>query len=150
MSGRRVVHDELGPGEAIDYGFCGHVSVVSVRFDGTGDIIIVEEGSLMPEIGGEDAKIRRVDKGDEGSGEVKKDSESGAIEKHKEEFEIELEKIRAEALEYAKEIEEMNNETLIEAFEFNIRQGAGPDARSVVFMKREVLKRMNKKDSDKI
>ena len=150
MSGRRVVHDELGPGDAIDYGFCGHVSVVSVRFDRTGDIIIVEECSLMPDIGGEDAKSRKVGKSDEESGEVKKDSESEVVKKHKEEFEIELEKIRVEALEYAKEIEEMNDETLIEAFEFNIRQGAGPDARSVVFMKREVLKRMNKKDGDKI
>ena len=150
MSGRRVVHDELGPGEAVDYGFCGHVSVVSVRFDGTGDIIIVEEGDLMPEIGGEDAKSRKVGKSDEGSVEVKKDGESEEVKKHKEEFEVELEKIRIEALEYAKEIEEMNNETLIEAFQFSVAQGAGPNARSVVFMKREILKRMNKKDNDEI
>jgi len=51
---------------------------------------------------------------------------------------------------FLKEIEEMSNESLVEAFEFNVRHGAGHNHRSVVFMKREVLKRMNKKDSDKI
>ena len=54
MSGRRVVHDELGPGEVIDYASCGLMTVASVRFDRTGDVSIVEEFSLKPEIVGVD------------------------------------------------------------------------------------------------
>jgi len=40
----------------------------------------------------------------------------------------------------------MNNETLVEGFEHIVRRGAGPTARRVIFMKREILKRMNKGD----
>lgn len=55
-----------------------------------------------------------------------------------------LEKIRAEGLKEVREIEEMSDGTLVEAFEHLIRNGAGPGFRRVVFMKREMLKRMEK------
>ena len=141
MSGRRVVHDELGPGEVIDYASCGQMTVASVRFDRTGDVSIVEEFSLKPEIVGVDEEIDNIGKkGGEGS-EIKKDRRK---------FEIEREKIRQDALEEMREIEEMSNETLVEGLGFRIRQGAGPTHRSVVFIKRYILKRMNRRDVSKM
>lgn len=43
--------------------------------------------------------------------------------------------------EYEK-IKEMNNEALVEEFENFVRKGAGPDFLKVVWMRKEILKRM--------
>ena len=60
----------------------------------------------------------------------------------------ELEDIRTAGLKEAKEIEEISDETLVDAFEHLIRNGAGPGVRRVEFMKREILKRMEKKEKE--
>lgn len=59
----------------------------------------------------------------------------------------EMERIRVDALAEAKEIEDMNNTTLVDEFECLIRNGAGPGYRGVIFMKREMIKRMDRVNS---
>ncbi len=56
----------------------------------------------------------------------------------------EMERIREDSLAEAKEIEGMSDEILIEKFEYLIRSGAGPDYRRIVFMRKELLRRINK------
>lgn len=56
----------------------------------------------------------------------------------------ELESIHAGALAEAKEMEDMDNITLVDEFERLIRNGAGHGYRRVVFMKRDMLRRMNR------
>jgi len=40
------------------------------------------------------------------------------------------------------EIMEMNNDTLLEEFENDVRKGAGPNFLKVTWMRKEILKRM--------
>jgi hypothetical protein len=58
----------------------------------------------------------------------------------------ELESIQAGALAEAKEIEDMDNITLVDEFERLIRNGAGHGYRRVVFMKKEMSRRMDRGD----
>ena len=58
----------------------------------------------------------------------------------------ELESIHADALAEAKEIEDMGNITLVDEFERLIRNGAGHGYRRVVFMKKEMSRRMDRGD----
>ncbi len=45
-----------------------------------------------------------------------------------------------------KVIEQMDNETLIDAFEDLLRKGAGPGVFKLIWVKREIMRRMNRGD----
>ena len=107
---KRVVHELYGAGNIVNLAFIGPRSVAYVKFDSLKEEVLVPEDELTPEI----KKPITLD-----------------------EKEKEAEKIRIEI--YKKEIEKiigMNNETLIEAFEYTVRMGAGPIYPTVVFIKR--------------
>ncbi len=114
---KRVVHELHGPGKIVNLTFIGPRSVAYVKFDSLEEEVLVPEDELAPEI----KKPTTLDY-------KEKDAEKIRIETHKKEIE---------------KTAEMNNETLIEAFEFTVRMGAGPIDPVIVFMKREILKRMN-------
>lgn len=122
MRGRRVVHKNYGAGEIIDRAFIGLVPITYVKFDLQKEDMLVPDSELEPE-------IKKL--------EIDNDPD------RREAREKELGEIRANSLAELREIEGMNNETLIEGFEHTVRHGAGPTDRRVVFMKREILKRIN-------
>lgn len=124
---RRVVHKQYGAGEILEHTFIGPAPVAVVKFDSEEDEMFVAENELSPEIPEKERKESNVEIDDE--------------------LQKELDEIRAAGLKEAKEIEKMNDETLLEAFEHLIRNGAGPGFRGVVFMKREMLKRMKKENT---
>jgi hypothetical protein len=146
MTVRRVVCKEFGAGELIRTGYFGKLHTAFVKFDGSsldGTFVLVED--LGPEIineGNPDIKTKNKDKGENMSkiDDVVNDTE------RKLESAKELESIQADALAEAKEIEDMDNITLVDEFERLIRNGAGHGYRRVVFMKKEMLKRMNRGD----
>ncbi len=67
-----------------------------------------------------------------------------SVTKRKSTLAKEMEMIREDSLAEAKEIEGMDDEILIEKFEYLIRRGAGPDYRRIVFMRKELLRRINR------
>lgn len=128
MDKRRVIHKEYGAGTAVDYAFIGMVSVTLVLFDSTNEEMLVPDDELEPEIK---------------KPEVSRDPYIRTAEKRN------LEKIRADALAEVEEIEEMNNPALVEEFQFLIRGGAGPCHRRVVFIRREIIRRMDRSTEEK-
>jgi len=125
VENRRVVHKEHGAGQVIDHAFIGPVPVTYVKFDSQKEEMLVSDSELEPD-------IKKL--------EIDNDLDKKTARERK------LEEIRAESLKEMREIEDMNNGTLVEAFEHIVRRGTGPGARRVVFMKREILRRMNKGD----
>lgn len=142
---RRVTCKEFGAGEIISFGHFGQLSIAFVKFDGSsldGTFVLVDD--LKPEITDKnDQKLnaKQEDRESGNNGTVKIDDTERKLAHAKE-----LERIQADALAEAKEIEDMSNETLVEEFEHLIRNGAGPGYRRVVFMKREMTRRMNRGD----
>lgn len=120
-SGERVFHEEHGTGNITFYTYIGPKPIYYIMFDGIEDEVIIDR---------DDPKLR-----------FEKE-----YEKRKLEHANELEMIQADAQVLAKEIEDMTNETLVVEFEHLIRNGAGPGYRRVMFMKKEMLKRMNRGD----
>jgi hypothetical protein len=141
---KRVVHEAFGAGEIVGMGYFGRLSVASVRFDDhsfDGKLVLLEE--LKPEINKNgEVKVERQD-GDKGKGKI--DDKVSDTER-KLAHEKEMERIQAEGIALAKEIGDMSNETLIDGFGSLIRNGAGPGYRGVIFMKREILRRMDRGD----
>lgn len=141
---KRVVHEEFGAGEIVGMGYFGQLPVASVRFDDPsfdGKLVLLED--LKPEIN-ENGEVK-VELQDKNKGKGKIDDKVSDAER-KLAHEKEMERIQAEGIALAKEIGDMSNETLIEEFERLIRNGAGPGYREVVFMKRDMLRRMDRGD----
>ncbi len=117
MIQRRVQHKIYGRGKVIEHSYVGLIPVTLVKFDSQKEEILVENSELeieviMPKISNDKDKKE------------------------------ELDNIRAESLEELDEISSMNNESLLEGFEYIVRNGAGPTVRKIIFMKREILRRM--------
>lgn len=139
---RRVVCKEFGAGEIISFGFFGQLPVASVRFDDPsfdGKLVILED--LKPEIIDRDDPGLKTQQLDRNNDANKVDDTERKLARAKE-----LEMIHADALAEAKEIEDMSNDTLVDDFERLIRGGAGHGYRRVVFMKKEMVKRMDRGD----
>lgn len=137
---RRVVHKEFGAGEIDRIGLFGNQHVVFVRFDSSSsESIPVLRSDLMLEEAIVDKSVEGIVSGhNNGRNEV--DDEERKLAHIKE-----MERIQADALAEAKDIENMSNETLVDEFEYLIRNGAGPGYRRVVFMKRDMVKRMDRR-----
>lgn len=157
VDNRRVVHEQYGAGEIREHTFIGLSPVTIVKFDSQDDDIFVLEHELRPETsekGKDNTKCCFSTFIDE---ETMTCSPDGEFDFHgwpiKEcpklptcdiikEKNKEISELRTAGLKEAKEIEDMNDATLVEAFENIMRNGAGPGVRRVVFIKREMLKRM--------
>ena len=141
---RRVVHKEFGAGEIDRIGLFGNRHVVFVRFDGSSsESKPVLKGDLMPE-------EAIVDRSAENLIPKQKDEDMGKNGIDDTERKLahikEMERIQADKLADLNEIENMSNETLVDEFEILIRNGAGHGYRRVLFMKRDMVKRMNRGD----
>jgi hypothetical protein len=140
---KRVVHKEFGAGEIDRIGLFGNRHVVFVRFDGSSsESKPVLKGDLMPE---EAIVYRRAEnlvpkqKEDKGRDGIDDTERKLAHEK-------EMDRIQSDRLAELNEIENMSNEILVDEFELLIRNGAGHGYRRIVFMKREMIRRMDRGD----
>lgn len=147
--GKRVICKEFGAGEIISFGRFGQMDIAFVRFDGSdldGTFVLVED--LKPELDKNDKEndndIMIKYKGRNKEKSEINDNVSDA--ERRLAHEKEMERIRTDGLALAKEIGDMSNETLVEEFESLIRNGAGSGYRGVIFMKREMLRRMGRGD----
>lgn len=118
--GERVIHDEHGAGEITLTTYIGPKEIFYIKFDELEDEVIIDRND--PKLKFEYDIKRKLEHADE------------------------LDRIQAGSMVEAKEIEDMDNETLVNEFEQLIRNGAGYGYRRVLFMKKEMLKRMNRGD----
>lgn len=146
MTGKRVVCKEFGAGEIISIGYFGKLPIAFVKFDGSDlDGTFVLQEDLRSEIRNENDPEVKTKKQNESKDASNVDDGIGDTERKLAHVK-EMERIQADGLAEAKEIEDMSNETLVDEFEHLIRNGAGPGYRRVVFMKREMVRRMDRGD----
>ena len=111
MSGKRVVHDDYGPGEIVLYTYLEDKPAVQVRFDKLVDEVVVAENDPKLKEQKEENKVFRND-----------DIASG---------------IRS-----YDDVANMDSETLVKGLVDIIIKGAGPDYIKVVWMKKEIMRRI--------
>ena len=125
MEGRRVIHDEYGTGMITLRTYIGPKPVFYVKFNGLEDEIILDRDDSRLKFQGENKSVRGMDYTNINS-----------------ELANDLEKIHEGALKEAEEVKRMDSEALIEEFERLIRDGAGLGYRRLVFVKKEILRRI--------
>lgn len=113
MSGKRVVHEDYGPGEIVLYTYLGDKPAVQVRFDKLVDEVVVAEDDQKLREQKEENKVFRND-----------DITSG---------------IRS-----YDDVENMDSEILVKGFEGIVREGVGPDYVKVVWMRKEIMRRIGR------
>ena len=113
MSGKRVIHDEYGPGEVTLYTYVGPKPVVCVRFDGLVDEVLLDR---------DDPKLKE----------------------QMEENNIVDDDHMISGIKGYDDVAEMDSEILIKAFEDLVRKCAGSCYVKVVWMRKEIMRRIGR------